>query len=781
MKIRIITFLSVVLTIFSFLNENLCAQQMRVKEALQKIKIIAYPENGRPVNRTVAEEFQKELVPQAKIMALKPNLSVEGTNVFRISVGDEKFTEGPQKYGVRPPQEKDWMFFRLNQSGEGELVSSKQHLLYALFCRIKEDWVNEEIESFKNGRLEIATFRWLQGADGVWPYTTRAPRNYDAEQSLKELARIGCSHILINSLATPFPLEDGPPNEIYYRFYYGQPDLDQFAETELNQGIYPPEYLQANMNLLKKNAGLVKKYGITPGIFINTPRSVPESLLERYPFLRGARIDHTFRSFRPRYTLTLAHPAVRWHYAQLMKKVMRQVPEIAFCGMRTNDAGSGFEYTMTTYAGRNGGPYLVREWKTNEEIAQKAGENILRYLKLLRDSASEIRPDFRVITSLASLPAEGETLFQGLGDRIDLQISVADTADPKKWEKQQGILKKGSYLFGGIGLTNPYIDGVAFPWIAYERIHSMISAGMDRITVNVEAPSRVPYDINRQVLRACQIGSPENVDQIINETAVSWVGSEKAPQLVEAWQICDQVVRNFPPVTLYEGYGFYTLRLWNRPFVPNIENIPDKERAFFEKYINAIFNNPNLVDYGADALWTLISKEDAEKIVNECDKMGWKPLNKAISILEKTLKTVPKDSPAYNVFIDQRDRYKGLKCYYKTLENLAAWIAGVHGYIDSDDSATKREKLKMVREMIADEIENSKDLLNLWQNSKVDFMPISDLTETMYTYGDNFGELLQKRIELMEKHKNDTPYVNPNFMWRMPKGFDVPEEEYLKY
>jgi len=48
-----------------------------------------------------------------------------------------------------------------------------------------------------------------------------------------------------------------------------------------------------------------------------------------------------------------------------------------------------------------------------------------------------------------------------------------------------------------------------------------------------------------------------------------------------------------------------------RPFVPNIENIPEAERAYYEKYLNAIFNNPTLIDFGADMLWTLISKEEA--------------------------------------------------------------------------------------------------------------------------------------------------------------------------
>lgn len=771
----------IILLIICSVEMGWSGQGLKVNEALKNVELIVYASNGKPVDLTVVEALKNDLAPQASIISHEGKYYSKKRITFRVGILDEGIAEGPKKYGFQVPKEKDWMFFRLTPTGEGELVTSKPHLLYALFCKVKEEWLEEDVSSFEKGRLETATFRWLNGSDGVWPSHARSPRHYDPEQSIKELARLGCSHISVNALASPFPYEQGPPDEIYYRFYYGSPDLDQFAETELNKGIYPPEYLQANMNFLKKNAKLALKYGITPGLYINTPRSVPESFFERYPFLRGARIDHTFRSYRPRYTMTLAHPVVRWHYAELIKKIMREVPELAYVGMRTNDAGSGFEYTITTYPGRNGGPYLIREWKSNEEIARAAGENVLRYLRLLRDAASEINPEFRVITSLWSFPAEGETILKGLGDRIDLTVSVVDTADPVKWEKERALLQKGSYLFSGVGLTSSYINGVPFPWLAHERLKGMISAGLDRGSVNVEPPSRVPYDINRQVLRAYHLDRSKNIDQVINNAAIRWVGSDKAPDLVKAWRLCNQVVRSFPTVTLYEGYGFYTLRLWNRPMVPDIEKIPEKERANYEKYINAIFNNPNLVDFGADALWTLISKEEAEKIMDECKKEGWKPLNKDISILEKTLKAFPKDSPSYAVFLDQRDRFIGLRCYYRTLKNLAAWIAGVHGYMDAKDDGTKKVKHQMVRDMVNDEIENTKELLSLWKTSKVEFMPISDMTESMYIYGENFGELLEKRIELMEKHKNDIPYINPNFMWRMPAGFGVDEKEYLKY
>jgi hypothetical protein len=782
MKIRMITFLFIVLIIFSFFNENLCAQQLRVKDALQKIKIIAYPENSRPVNRTVAEEFQKELVPQAKIMALKPNLSVEGTNVFRISIGDEKFAEGPQKYGIRSPKEKDWMFFCLSQSGEGELVASKQHLLYALFCRVKEEWLEEPVNFFEKGRLETATFLWMEGSDGVWSHRARAPRHYNAEKSLKELARLGCSHLTVNGLASYFPFEQGPPGEVYHRFYFGNPDLDQFVETELNKGIHSPEYLEANLRYLKENAELALRYGMIPGLAVCSPRTVPDALFDRYPFLRGARVDHPFRSFRPRYTLSLAHPVVRWHYAEMLKKIMKEIPELGYLFIRTNDAGAGFEHTTSLYPGRNGGPYLIREWRTNEEIAQAAGENILRYCQLLRDAGSEINPNFRIQISLGPLPAEEETVLKGMGNRIDLTISLSDKENPEKWAKETALLKRDGYLLGGIGLMSSYIKGIPFPWLCYENMNEMVSAGIYRGSVYVEPPSLVPYDINGEIFKTFHLNGSANIEDVINEKASQWAGKEHASKLIEVWKLSEKIVRDFPSMALYAGYGFYTLRPWVRPFVPNIENIPDAEREYYEKYLNAIFNNPTLVDFGADMLWRLISKDEAAEIVKQCDEKIWQPLEALVTYLQKIVEELSPQDQAYAVFVDHRDRILGLRCYYRTLRNLNAWIAGVHGYIDSNKKSEKENNLKMVREMIDDEIDNMKKLLQLWETSKVDFFPISDVTESMYTYFDkNFADLLAKKIELMEKHKNDTPYINPNFMWRMPKEFPLAAEEYLKY
>jgi hypothetical protein len=599
---------------------------------------------------------------------------------------------------------------------------------------------------------------------------------------VRELARLGCSHLTVNALATRAPYEEGPPGEIYYRFYSASPDLDQFVATDLNAGIYPPEYLEANFNLLKRNAALAVKYGLTPGLTICSPRSVPEALLEKYPYLRGARVDHPYRSYRPRYTLTLSHPVVRWHYAEMLRKIVQAVPELGFLYLWTNDSGSGFEYVSTLYAGRNGGAYLIREWKTNEEILKSAAANVVRYLRLLRDAASVIHPGFRVVANAPSFGAEADSILDAIDSRIDMAVSPAEFTGSRRAEKYRQLSSKGSRLFGSTRISGNYIVGVPFPWLCFDRLRETALPGIGELSVVVDPPSLSPFDINREVVRMFQTETDGNTDSLVAGMAERWVGASRAPRLAGAWRDADSACRAFPDVPLYgNAWAFPWYRLWVRPFVPDIEKIPSNERAYYEEYMIATFNNPALVDFEIDALWDLIPPAQASEIVAQCDRNVWRTLDRAIATLHDGATAPGSEESAVRVFTDQYDRLVALRCYFRTLRNVAAWIADVHGYLGSARDAEKQVWLQRTRAMLRDETENTKALLELWKRSHTQFMPLSTVGETWSAYGDNFGKLLERKIALMEAHRNDLPFVDENFMWRLTPGSRVDLQTYIHY
>jgi hypothetical protein len=742
----------------------------RVGDVLKRVITLEIPVSGYPVEHTVVEAMKKTLAPVAPIVEVP-----EGQALRKGSLRVHVLRTGAEVSA-------GWFRLQISPDGTGELTASHTHLLYTAFCRVRDEWSDDNVGEFAQGRTVSVRLPWLEGNDGMFASLPRLVRNYDPEATIQEMARLGCSHVSVNVLASPTAYEEGPPGEIYPRFYASSPDLDQFVASDLTRGLYPPEYLQANLSLLKKNVALALAYGLTPGLSICSPRTMPEAFFAKYPYLRGARVDHPYRSYRPRYTATLSHPVVRWHYAQLMQAMMKEVPELGYLYLWTNDSGSGFEYVSTLYAGRNGGAYLIREWKSDESIAHVAGENVLRYLRLLRDAASETNFRFRVITSVSWFGAEQDVILGGLGDRLDLYVQPADTANARRWPVMRALETKGSQLFGTARSATNYILGAPCPWLSRDRLEAAVSPGVHHVTVTFDPPSLAPWSINREIVRAYQSDTKRTVDEVVESTARRWCGAREAEVLVRAWRLTDQAVRSFPDVPLYgTSWAFPLYRHWVRPFVPNILAIPEDERRYYEQHMIATFNNPTMIDFGADALWLLIDMEQAKSIVRRCDSLVWKPLDEAIGLLDTSLKQQTQGTSTRDVLQDQRDRLQGLRCYFRTLRNTAGWIAGVRGYMTASSRNAQAAMLVSVRLTIDDELKNAEDLLRLWNTSHTNFMPVASLGENWAFYGSNLGELLQKKIDLMKRHREDTPFIDPNFMWRMGPECPVPPAEYLKY
>lgn len=772
--------------LLSILTGNVPLYSQTVRDAFSNTTTIQYSSKGCRVEQTVAEGLKKVLSPQAQIVAVK-KLSQSKKGVIKIVIADEGFISGP----INPPEDREWMYFRLEGNGSGEMVVSKPHLLFALFCQIRDEWLNEEIIQFENGKLVKTSFPWLTGRDdlltgrmGFLKKRSQQIQIADIEHAMQELARLGCSHVVVNELATPYGYETGPEGEIYYRFYDYLPDFDQFVETKLNKGTYPREYLESNLNSLKLQAKLADKYGLTPGMHIANPRSVPETLLQRYPFLRGARVDHTFRSYKPRYTLTLAHPAVRWHYAELLRTLLQEVPELGFIVTLINDSGSGFEYTASLYPGRNGGPYVVKEWLPDDVIAKASAENIIRYYRMLRDVAHETQPDFRIITGLKNIAEESDIIMAGIDNGIDLRLrSQRSDVNTEHWQAQlKAFREKGSEFFTIVSTRGSgYVLGVPSPWHSYEELKKTREDGFKHVGVELDPPYLVPYSVNREVVRAFQIDPEMNIDDVVARVAVEHAGEQHASTLLQVWRLVDQAVEAAPAHPLYSGLGFTWYRFWVRPFVPDIGAIPEGEREYYEKYMLSHFNNPHNIDFATDMLWTIENTSQSDSSVIQFDNQVWEPLDEAIALLRRVVEGLPDDSQARSVFVELRDRLIAYRCYCMTLRNLSAWISGVHGYLRTEEKDEKQKRLAMVREMVASEMQNTRTLLRLWETSDVDFMPINSFGETMHDYGLNFGELLRKKIALMEKYGDRVPYIDPNYMWRMPAGVDLEESEYMNY
>jgi len=740
---------------------------MTIREALHRVRAIQIPGNGPPVLRTAAETLGPPIVS---------GTGGSRDGVLRIACGS-----GPDA------------FLQLRRDGSGFLSTSRESRLFGFVSHLLRDLGPRNVDWVREGRAFTCAFSWNRSTyDFFLNQEGRVQAGLDPDAYVRRLAESGFTHVEVNALAAAAGSETGPPGEAYPMFYTYCPALDQFVSSRLNQGIYPAQHLQANLARLKKHARLTRRYGLAPGLLCFEPRSVPERIFERYPMLRGARVDHPFRSFKPRYNLTIAHPAVRDHYAEMLQKLLAEVPELSYLAIWTNDSGAGFEHTQSLYVGRNGGAYLIREWKTEADIARAAGENALTFFRALRDAACAIHPGFRVLLRLEPFQGEHDVIWRGLEKQVDVEAAslvgrgwempyphprypdvhainpgtVHQAGfDEREEERVEELRARGSqahlyFAAGPHALFAPLI-GVPYPTLTHDRLRLLRNRGIRHLAHlgGTAPPGLVPYNVNHEVLRRFQYDPEMEIDSVVRSLAIEWAGEDLAAALVESWRWIEDAILAFPPVTpLYATYGFVWYRLWARPLVPNIEAIPLAERAYYQNHMCTTPHNPNNVDLSRDVLFQLATADGCRTVVERMDADLWPPLDRARSALAAA-------RPSAGVIEDQAVRLAALRCWFMTQRNVAAWIASVCGYLESDDPVRRSECRRMLDDLIEREIANSRELATLC-DSPVAFMATSARGESALMHGDNLAELLERRVALMQRHRGDEPYIDPRYTER---------------
>jgi hypothetical protein len=763
---------------------------MTVADALSNVSSISLMEGAPPVFRTVAEELARVSGGEITEDPVADPARIEA-GVFRILPAPPLGTEVGEPDSVR---------MQLSEDGSGWLAATPTRLLFPFVVHLLRDLADDDVATVAEGRLFQAAFSWNRSTyDYFLNQEGRIQQGLDRESYVRRLAESGFTHLEVNGLAFPAGIESGPPGEAYPMFYTYCPALDQFVESDLGAGLYPADYLAANLEYLRENAALARRYGLVPGLLCFEPRAVPEEFFQRYPMLRGARVDHPFRSFKPRYNMTIAHPLVREHYADMVRKVAAEVPELGFLSIWTNDSGAGFEHTQSLYVGRNGGAYLIREWKDEGEIARAAGGNALRFLEVLRDAGREANPDFRVMTRLESFYGEHDVIWGGLGNGLDVEAAslvmrgwdmpyshprypestsiVAGSVYQQDLSPQEGsraseLEERGShahfYFGAGPNLIFAPLVGIPYPSLTFRRLKLLHDNGVRHLAHlgGTHPPELVPFNVNHEVLRAFQFDPGMDLGRTLVRIAGEWAGRALAPTLRQAWELAEEAILAFPHVTpLYSTYGFVWYRLWARPLVPNIEAISPEDRAYYQDFMCTTPHNPNNVDLSRDVLFQLTTVGECRSALERIDQNVWQPLDGALEVLTRVREEAANTLGDRNVMEDQLLRLSALRCWLTTQRNVAAWVAGVCGYMEADSEGAKDECRAIVREMIASELDNSARLTALL-DSETGLMATTDKGETPLIYGRNLKELLAKRVALMTAHRDDEPFIDPEYIER---------------
>ena len=775
---------------------------MTLKEILSNTRSIVLRQPDLPVEQTVAQFLQAQTSFAAPIDS-EPSVSTASPSIrLGVLTIQERGAVDP-----RLEDKEEWLYVQISEKGDVQLYASHTWFLYRLACQFVDDWASSEASAFAEGKIMEPAFRHLRPAyDSLLNNHARTAKGFDPEDHIREMARLGFTHVEVNGLAGPFPYEQAAPDELLYRFYTYCPALDQFVYSKLNKGIYPFEYLRANLNKLKHSARLAEKYGLRAGLLAFEPRSVPDQLLQRYPMLRGARVDHPLRSFRPRYNLTTAHPVVLDHYAEMLEKILLEAPNIDYMVVWSNDSGAGFEYTSSLYVGRNGGGYVIREFKGDDAVARAAADNMIRFMKTLRDAGRRVNAKFFSVLRSEMFWVEDPYLREQIEEGIDLEVNslVAKGFDlgyqhPKyDWAgdfnycglfnqcsdeentARQEIEATGSkaHLFFSPGTfwnQEPVLAPV-YPKLLHERLRALHRQGFSHAAglTGTIAPEIAPYNINQEVLRAFQNNPAMDLDSFLDQRARLWVGNDEAAHLVEIWNHADEAYRAYPPPVSVLSMWSTWYRILVRPFVPNFEALSEEDRAFYEDFHLGHANNRVRVDFRREINFDFCTPAYGKQCREAITTHVFPEIDLAVKTARERREAVNEGSLAHDIYSHLFDRLYGVKCWFRTQRNVAGWIEGVHGYLEAEEESTRIACRALVRKIVLDEKANAGDLLQHVQTARTEWMLTSAVGETTFIFGDNLADLLERKIALMEGREDDEPYIDPDFMWRVP-GINYPQ------
>jgi hypothetical protein len=762
------------------------------------VRTITYPAKFQPVEKTAAEELAR-LTGGTACPATRPGAGVN------VALAPRDWAKSLPKSKANKP---GWMWLKLAENGTGEIVADTGALLYAAVRLLANGLPDAARAKLDRGLFLPITFPWHRPHwDSCLTQYWRSARKFDPEQYVATLAESGFTHVEVNGLQAHMPIEDTVVSEYYPQFYTYCAGFNHFVDTPLTRGLWPTQYLEGNLNNLKKLAQLGQRYGLKPGLCMFEPRSMPERLYQRNPTLRGARVDHPFRSRLPRYCLAQDHPVTKQHYRAAIQGLLKAAPELSYMSVWTNDSGAGFEHTGSLYVGRNGGPYMIREWRNHEKIAQAAGESIVRYLHNLQSSAAELNPDFDVILRIEPFKLEQDHIKAGMGGHItweapsllvrgydmpyyhpryaDIKGVAGSPFQSKIDESERQILKESlarntdpilNYAAGSTSSFEPLI-GIPYARRLHEKLISMRDLGLKRIGAlgGLGNTPQTPYWPNPAIIRAVQFTPQLSVDDILLQTARGYVGEKHAASLVACWDAFEEAISWQPPVMLFSGFGFTWQRTFDRPYVPDIEAIPVKERAYYERFGCFQHNNPGLNDLGKDVLFDLVTRDQGTKATGYFDRNVFPRMTKLLARLEKLSTQTAAEPAAQAVFNDLLDRARAFRIWCGSLRMVTAWVSHVYGYLEAKSATEKKHHEKLLQAAIDQELANTSDLITLLESGRTEVMALSAIGNNTFIYGEDLPDLLREKIRLMKQYRHKKPRIDRDILWRPVPGSSWPQ------
>lgn len=675
--------------------------------------------------------------------------------------------------------------------GEWELIqTADEGLLIAgssprNVCHASLAWIADpDLETNRFSR-----FRYTERFT-VWDNTLNQMQRFstgsDRREHIRELARMGHTAVELNRYADPegYFVRHSKPDDSYAWYLSYAPALDAFVESSLTAGLYPKQDLERNLNGLRELAALARQYGMEPGFVCYEPRVVSEEIFEKYPQLRGSRIDHPARGTTARWCLDIAHPLVLQHYSEMMKNLMQAVPDLRYFMFWTGDSGAGLPFAEELYVGPNGS-YLAKS-KTLKQVTTEfagtlvaAGRSVNPKLEVIMEIGWELTDKERQAITPALPPgvtvshllyADGGRIVQGrdLGSNGGNGGFLGQRTPGKYAHIYDEDRAAGKDPYGEIVVSSWWdfepIFGIAFPNILKQKFAALDQVRLERFfnrggaLASPQCRFNITQDVFSELLRS---GADFDLDPWLKRKAILWCNGQNEPAaaLVKGWKSGEQALELWPALDWYQmGWATTQGRWLTRPLVPDFSLLTDAEKAAYTRKLFTLFWDVGRLNIAFEGGLRIFYEKDMLWAVGVFDDAMLPALENTVKIFETALASWP-----LPVLEDQRDRYRGLLLLMRSVRNTFAAQASINLHLLS---SPVQAEARPWRGAIEAEIANTRDWIHALSTSRTNFFHLAEQVETPFLYKPIIDDMTL-RVEVMERHMNDKAGPNlPELRWK---------------
>jgi len=582
--------------------------------------------------------------------------------------------------------------------------------------------------------------------------------------------------------------EEEDLEDSWLRFSAGLPAFMKITETSVVHGVLSKEHIEKNRALARAKSDILEKYGLKGAAFVLEPMWLPESFYEKHPHARGARCDNPCLALKDYYSPCIDDEEILQHYREGMKALVELAPAIATLSIGTNDSGAGVCWGSGLYPGPNG-PDHCRE--------VPMGTRISRWLQAMLDGAKDAGHDVYIFFSPVHF-SRAET--KDTAEKVPEGASL--TAGGNYPDVDRVMRERGHLVAAGTNPTmvpwcfSPLVE-TPFPYYNLEAMQKLHEAEADVISVGGFMPPIHGIDTVSTMAILSGLHEPPkselDIEQRVKEIAVEHVGEDLCHALTSAWREVDHALRIWFGARagdtnhlLHPQYSVKGARWMIRPIVPDPSKIPDEEKEYYRRHLHHSRTSEEPDNF---FMW--------ESAINyRIDEMKWPVAlyNEIIRYMDRATKFLD-DAEETTQSLDETtrkrwrllcDRVAALKAVWRTQRNVLR-AQSIIEFFTGDKQDEYRHVIRrdesfhepptyrrFFLEAMQDEIENAREYLRLIREQEVEIFETGEV-ETTFVLPRDLGELIEKKIALIEAHMDDIDilfgdvgperYADPTYEW----------------